>query len=651
MKQTLFSLAAFLCALLAPGLASSQNLDENGALPRATPESVGLDSNVITETIRQLDEKFARVDAVMILRDGKVVSEAWRAPNGPDIPHALYSLSKSFCSTAVGFAIQEGKMSLDQKLVDIFPDDVPENPSENLKKIDIESLLSMSCGHEKEIELPNKGILGATYGLPHVETGDNPTWVHAFMGHPVPFEPKTHFLYNTAGTYMVSAALQKSVGETARDYLIPRLFEPLHIDVPFWEESPEGISKGGTGLYLKTEDIAKFGQFYLQKGMWNGKQLLNAEWIENATSKHISNGTDPNSDWAQGYCFQFWRCRYNVYRGDGAYCQFCVVMPDQNMVVAINSDCGNYQGILNVLFDNLIPAAKDAPLAENPDAIKTLRETEKSLAPKEPSGGARLELRSLQSKALGREVKYRVYVPNEYQTTSFSYPVLYLLHGMGGNEADWSSEKQGNMVNICNAYFAEHPDQKRIIVMPDARSDWYRDSADNSCKYETFFFDELMPEIERSFRCKTDKKDRAIAGLSMGGYGCMLYALRHPDKFESCYAMSAAIRTKDEVETHSFNEFLKRYKSRDDMTENDNRFDDYYFANDPHTLVKKLEDKKAVRFMLDCGDDDGLLAGNWAFFNEARAEKVPCELRVRNGGHVWQYWREALPMCLEFIAK
>ena len=112
MKQTLFSLAAFLCALLAPGLASSQNLDENGALPRATPESVGLDSNVITETIRQLDEKFARVDAVMILRDGKVVSEAWRAPNGPDIPHALYSLSKSFCSTAVGFAGRLFSLSL-----------------------------------------------------------------------------------------------------------------------------------------------------------------------------------------------------------------------------------------------------------------------------------------------------------------------------------------------------------------------------------------------------------------------------------------------------------------------------------------------------------------------------------------------------------
>ncbi|MBR5759699.1 MAG: serine hydrolase [Thermoguttaceae bacterium] len=130
--------------------AYAQNLDANGALPRATPESVGVPSDALVSLIQRLDREIDRVDSVMVLRDGKVIAEAWRAPNAPEKPHAMYSLSKSFCSTAIGFAIDEGKMSLDQKIVDFFPDDVPADASENLKKIDIESLLSMSCGHEKE---------------------------------------------------------------------------------------------------------------------------------------------------------------------------------------------------------------------------------------------------------------------------------------------------------------------------------------------------------------------------------------------------------------------------------------------------------------------------------------------------------------------
>ena len=261
-----------------------------------------------------------------------------------------------------------------------------------------------------------------------------------------------------------------------------------------------------------------------------------------------------------------------------------------------------------------------------------------------------LQLCELKSDALGRVVKYRVYLPNDYKEKE-NFPVLYLLHGMGGDETNWSAPQQGNMVEICDEYFAANPERERIVVMPDAQSCWYRDSADNSCKYETFFFDELIPEIEKNYKCQTQKESRAIAGLSMGGYGSLLYALRRPDMFSSCYAMSAAIRTQEEVAKHPFNEFLKRYKSRDDMTENDERFDDYYYANDPHALVKKTQDPKSVRFFLDCGDDDSLLVGNVAFFKEAREKGVPCELRVRDGGHSWKYWREALPTCLDFISK
>ncbi|MBR6387251.1 MAG: beta-lactamase family protein, partial [Thermoguttaceae bacterium] len=190
--------------LLLPALAAyAQNLDENGSLPRATPESVGVPSDALVSLIERLDRDVKKVDSVMVLRDGKVIAEAWRAPHAPEKPHAMYSLSKSLCATAFGFAVQEGKISLDRKIVEFFPDDVPADASENLKKIDLESLLSMSCGHEKEP--PRANSVSGFYRLEGPKTGDNgenTTWVQSFMAQPVPFEPKTHFCYNTVGTYM-----------------------------------------------------------------------------------------------------------------------------------------------------------------------------------------------------------------------------------------------------------------------------------------------------------------------------------------------------------------------------------------------------------------------------------------------------------------
>lgn len=627
----------------------TQNLDENGALPRATPESVGVPSQALVELIQTLDAKFNRMDSLMVLRDGKAIAECWRAPNSPDAPHAMYSLSKSFMSTAIGFAVQEGKLSVDQKVVDIFPDDLPAEPSENLKKMTLADLLSMSCGHETEVSLPD--LVKATRALEKQRAPGAPTWTRAFLAHPTPREPGTHFCYNTPGTYMLSAALQKTVGETTRDYLVPRLFEPLHIETPYWENSPEGVSKGGTGLYLRTEDIAKFGQLYLQRGRWNDKQILSADWVDLATSYKVSNGSNPDSDWAQGYCFQFWRCRKNIYRGDGAYVQFCVVMPDQNVVVAMTSDGNDYQGQLNALYDILLPALKNEALPENPEALAKLRETEKSLQPKEGASGSEVREQVLYSEALKRDVKCRVYLPNEYRTTSLSYPVLYLLHGMGGCEKDWSEPKQGNIQKIADEWFAKNPTKKAIIVMPDAQNCWYRDSADDSCKYETFFFDELIPAMETFYRCKTGKEYRSIAGLSMGGYGSLLYALRRPEMFSACFAMSPAIRTREELAAAPFEEFVSRYRKAASVDENAERFDDYFFANDPHSLVSKLSNdaKKSIRFCLDCGDDDYLTPGAHAFHNEAKAAGVSCEYRVRDGAHNWKYWRESAPLAFEFI--
>jgi CubicO group peptidase (beta-lactamase class C family) len=172
---------------------------------------------------------------------------------------------------------------------------------------------------------------------------------------------------------MQSAIVQKVTGQTVLDYLKPRLFQPLGIAEPKWDTNPEGITLGGYGLYLRTEDIAKFGQLYLQNGHWNGQALIPEKWINLATSKQVSNGSDPLSDWDQGYGFQFWRCRHDAFRGDGKDGQFCVVLPKLDAVVAITSNASNMQAELNIVWDKLLPALQDHPLPENPLGISQLK--------------------------------------------------------------------------------------------------------------------------------------------------------------------------------------------------------------------------------------------------------------------------------------
>jgi hypothetical protein len=184
----------------------------------------------------------------------------------------------------------------------------------------------------------------------------------SFLAQSVPHLPGTHFKYNTAATFMQSAIVQTVTGQTVLDYLRPRLFEPLGIEHPAWDTNFQGISLGGYGLRVRTEDIAKFGQLYLQKGRWNGKQLLPAAWVEAASSRQVSNGSNPQSDWNQGYGFQFWRCRHNAFRGDGAFGQYCVVLPDQDAVIAITSGIREMQAVLNLIWDKFLPACEPRKL-------------------------------------------------------------------------------------------------------------------------------------------------------------------------------------------------------------------------------------------------------------------------------------------------
>ena len=355
-----------LVVTLATSSSTAQNL-----LPRSTPESQGVSSRALLDLTNTLDEQFDGIHSLMIVRNGKVIAEGWWAPYVAKHNHVLYSLSKSFTSTAVGLAVAEGKLGLDDRVLDFFPGEAPKRVSDNLKSMRVRDILTMTTGHQDE---PS--------AMPDIVSAKS------FLAEPVPHLPGTHFKYNTAATFMQSAIVQKLTGKTVLEYLGPRLFDPLGIEHPVWDTNFQGISLGGYGLRLRTEDIAKFGQLYLQKGLWDGKQLLPKDWVELATTKQVSNGSNPQSDWNQGYGFQFWRCRHNAYRGDGAFSQFCVVVPEHNVVIAITSGESDMQAVLNVLWDKLLPALAASELAADPSANDRLRERLDGLSVK-PAAGAK----------------------------------------------------------------------------------------------------------------------------------------------------------------------------------------------------------------------------------------------------------------------
>jgi CubicO group peptidase (beta-lactamase class C family) len=317
-------------------------------LPRSTPEAQGVSSANIRAFIEAANGQIDTLHSFMLVRHGHVIAEGWWKPEAPEKRHVLHSLSKSFTSTAVGLAVADGKLSVDDPVLKFFPEDAPADPSPKLQAMRVRDLLTMSTGHETEAKF----------------TPETP-WVQSFLAQPVPHKPGAHFQYNTPATHMLSAIVRKVTGETVLDFLKPRLFEPLGIDDPEWGTSPQGNTVGGWGLKIRTEDIAKFGQLYLQKGKWKDKQLIPASWVEQATAKQVSNGSDPTKDWDQGYGFQFWRCRHGAYRGDGAFGQFCLVLPEQDAVIAITADTRDMQAELNVVWGKLLPAFSASPLPPN----------------------------------------------------------------------------------------------------------------------------------------------------------------------------------------------------------------------------------------------------------------------------------------------
>ena len=269
----------------------------------------------------------------------------------------LFSLSKSFTSCAVGFACAEGKLSLDARLIDLFPDKLPEYLDEKFERMRIRHLLAMDSGHN------------------HCTMDDMAPaadWEKAFFAAAPAFEPGTHFCYNSGATYLLASAVVRATGMGLRDYLRPRLFDPLGIAYHDWELSPAGIEVGGWGFNLTTEEIASFAQCLLDHGMRNRKQIIPPDYLDQAVSVQSDNSSNDQPDWKLGYGFQFWRCRHNAFRGDGAFGQYAIAMPDQEMAIAITSGLRNMQSVLDRVWEILLPAAGKSA-APDPAATEAFR--------------------------------------------------------------------------------------------------------------------------------------------------------------------------------------------------------------------------------------------------------------------------------------
>ena len=324
-------------------------------LPRVSPGEIGLPAASARAFLRRASE--LGLHSFILARDGKVGAEAWWKPYRPAYAHMLHSLSKSFTSTAFGFAVQEGLASPADRVTDFFPEYLPSQPCENMRKMTVRDLLTMHTGHTVE-----PGVIDA---------GGAADWMKKFLESYVPNAPGPDhpFVYNTAATYMVSAIVQKVTGQTVCDYLKPRLFDPLGFGEYWWDTCPKGVSAGGFGFNVTTEDIAKFGVFIADRGAFDGKQLLDPAWVDAATARQVNSYDAATPDWTAGYGFQFWQCRHpGTFRGDGAFGQLCVVCKPKNLVFACTSQLNcDFQTLMDALYEYLVDPIAEEALPESAD--------------------------------------------------------------------------------------------------------------------------------------------------------------------------------------------------------------------------------------------------------------------------------------------
>ena len=312
------------------------------SLPRSTPADQQVDPAAILGFLDAVDERpDIEMHSLMVVRHGQVVAEGWWVPYSAERPQLLYSLSKSFTSTAAAFAQAEGLLDLDDAIVSHFAEFAADITDPRSRSVKVRHVASMAAGHTREM-------------LTEAITRDPEEPVRGFLLIPPDREPGTVFAYSQPCTYALASIIQRNAGMPLTRYLRPRLFDPLGIGHVGWHTFPPGREQGFSGLHARTEDIAKLGLLYLQGGQWEGAQLIGEKWVAEAASQQVANPAEPNPDWRQGYGFQFWMSRHG-YRGDGAFGQFCVILPEQDTVIATTACTLDMQALLDAMWDRLLP--------------------------------------------------------------------------------------------------------------------------------------------------------------------------------------------------------------------------------------------------------------------------------------------------------
>lgn len=381
-------------------------------LEHVTPESVGIKSSAIKAFIDEINEKKLGLQSFTVVRNDKICAQGFFKPYSKEYPHVLYSMSKSVTSTAVGFAVSEGLLKLDDKISKFFPEYRSAKLAPN-NKLTVEMLLTMRSG--KLITL--------------LEEKNGKDWVKQYFDAPFFMPPGAKFNYLSENTFMLSAIISKVTGMSMVDYLYPRMFEPLGIEKPFWEADGKGNNAGGWGLYMKSEDLAKFFLPYIHGGKWaDGTQLVPEEWVKAATTKHTDTVHDGFIDYMCGYGYQFWRNPVsNSFRADGLFGQRCFMFPEYNALVVLN--CGESEDykVMKVFWKYFPQCFESAPLPENEKAHGELLEAVLGCSvedlPAQPRNSR------AEAEISGRVIKCK---SNKY-TSVISISIMNMLYNKPGN--------------------------------------------------------------------------------------------------------------------------------------------------------------------------------------------------------------------------
>ncbi|MEO3809480.1 serine hydrolase domain-containing protein [Sphaerisporangium sp. B11E5] len=343
---------------------------DRALLPRSAPSAVGMSSRGIAALLDRLEAQAIECHSVMVVRHGHVVAEGWWAPYSAGRPHLLYSVTKSFTSIAVGLAIADGLLSLDDRVVDVLPGHVPADISEQGRRLTVHHLLSMTTGHRTD-------SLGEAWQL---EPGD---LVKGFLRVPFPEAEGTRHTYDNPTTFVLARLVERVTGRSLPELLDERLFTPMGVDHAEWDRVASGAAFGFHGLHLTTEAVAAFGELLLRGGRWGERQLVPREWVELATRRHIDTlpfeDGSRNADYLRGYGYQFWMSRHG-YHGDGAFGQQCVVVPSHDLVVAVTGAHTQAQAVLDAIWDCLLPGIDHGGSTQD-DQVLAERLRRLSLAP------------------------------------------------------------------------------------------------------------------------------------------------------------------------------------------------------------------------------------------------------------------------------